>query len=41
MAPSLERSLVIFSNRADVPLGDARTGDGLTFALASAAFCKI
>lgn len=41
MAPSLERSLVIFSNRTDVVLGDLWTGEGLAFGLASAAFCKI
>lgn len=41
MAPASERSLVIFSNRADVPLGEVWTGEGLTHALASAAFCKI
>lgn len=41
MAPSLERSLVVFSNRADVALGELWTGEGLTFELASAAFCKI
>lgn len=41
MAPSLERSLVILSNRADVALGELWEGEGLTYALASAAFCKI
>jgi CubicO group peptidase (beta-lactamase class C family) len=41
LAPSIDRSLVIFSNRADVPLGDLNAGEGLAFALASAAFCKI
>ncbi len=41
MAPAIERSLVIFSNRADVPLGELWAGEGLTYALASAAFCKI
>lgn len=41
MAPSRQRSLVIFSNRADVPLGDVWMGEGLTYRLASAAFCKI
>ncbi len=41
MAPAIERSLVIFSNRADVALGELWTGEGLTFNLASAAFCKI
>jgi CubicO group peptidase (beta-lactamase class C family) len=41
MAPAIERSLVVMSNRADVALGELWTGEGLTFALASAAFCKI
>ncbi len=41
LAPARERSLVIFSNRADVALGEIWTGQGLTHALASAAFCKI
>lgn len=41
MAPSLGRSIVILSNRADVDLGALWQGDGLTYALASAAFCKI
>lgn len=41
MAPALERSLIIFSNRTDVALGELWTGEGLTHALASAAFCKI
>lgn len=41
MAPAIERSLVLFSNRADVPLGEVWAGEGLTHALASAAFCKI
>ncbi len=41
MAPSIERSLVIFSNRADVAMGEIWTGDSLAWSLASAAFCKI
>ncbi len=41
LAPALERSLLIFSNRADVPLGEIWIGEGLPHALASAAFCKI
>ncbi|HBK92235.1 MAG TPA: hypothetical protein DDZ68_11245 [Parvularcula sp.] len=41
MAPATLRSLVIMSNRADVALGELWTGEGLTFTLASAAFCKI
>jgi len=41
MAPALERSLIIFSNRADVAIGEPGTGEGLAFELASAAFCKI
>lgn len=41
MAPAIERSLIILSNRADVALGELWTGEGLTFSLASAAFCKI
>lgn len=41
LAPSLERSLAVFSNRDDVPLGEVWTGEGLTYALAGAAFCKI
>ena len=41
MAPAIERSLVIFLNRADIPLGEMWTGEGLAYELASAAFCKI
>ncbi|MFN3959279.1 MAG: serine hydrolase domain-containing protein [Parvularculaceae bacterium] len=41
MAPATQRSLVIFSNRADVPLGELRMQKGLAWSLASAAFCKI
>jgi CubicO group peptidase (beta-lactamase class C family) len=41
MAPSLGRSLVLFSNRTDVPLGELWTGEGLFYALASAGFCRI
>ncbi|MDZ7629377.1 MAG: serine hydrolase domain-containing protein [Parvularculaceae bacterium] len=41
LAPSLGRSLTIFSNRADVPLGEVWTRDGLNYALAGAAFCRI
>lgn len=41
MAPASLRSLVIFANRADQPLGDVQSQEGLAWSLASAAFCKI
>lgn len=41
LAPAIERSLVIMSNRVDVALGELSAGESLAFTLASAAFCKI
>jgi CubicO group peptidase (beta-lactamase class C family) len=40
VAPALKRALVVFADRSDLEFGEIWQGKGLTYQLASAAFCK-
>jgi D-alanyl-D-alanine carboxypeptidase len=40
LAPTLERALIVFADRSDIEFGEIWQGKGLSFDLASAAFCE-